>query len=91
MPGEKMIVEISCIEVWGYISDYVDNDVDPETKARLEFHLKRCKHCKAILDGTRNVVALVGDEKAFEFPEGLKERLKNSLSQRIANYDPKIE
>jgi hypothetical protein len=91
MPGEKMIVEISCIEVWEYISDYVDNDVDPELKARLEFHFKRCRHCKAILDGTRNVVALVGDEKAFEFPEELKERLTNSLSKRIANYDPKIE
>ena len=62
----KIIVEISCVEVWRQISDYVDDDVDPEMKARLEFHFERCRDCKAILDGTRNVVALIGDEQAFD-------------------------
>ena len=88
MSDGKTIVEISCFEVWRQISDYVDNDVDPELKARLEFHFERCKDCKAILDGTRNVVALIGDERAFEFPEGVSERLTSALSQRIANHRP---
>jgi Putative zinc-finger len=86
MSDEKTIVEISCFEVWRQISDYVDNDVAPELKARLEFHFERCKDCKAILDGTRNVVALIGDERAFEFPEGVSERLTSALSQRIASH-----
>lgn len=86
MAGEKIIVEISCVEVWRQISDYVNNDVDPELKARLEFHFERCRDCKAILDGTRNVVALIGDEQAFDIPEGVSDRLTNALSQRIANY-----
>jgi hypothetical protein len=86
MRDEKIIVEISCFEVWKQISDYVDNDVDPELKARLEFHFERCRDCKAILDGTRNVVALIGDERAFEFPDGLNERLSDSISERIAKH-----
>jgi hypothetical protein len=86
MADEKIIFEISCVEVWRQISDYVDNDVDPELKARLEFHFERCRDCKAILDGTRNVVALIGDEQAFDIPEGVSDRLTNALSQRIANY-----
>jgi hypothetical protein len=88
MSGEKIIVEISCFEVWRQISDYVDHDVDPELKARLEFHFERCRDCKAILDGTRNIVALIGDDRAFEFPEGVSERLTSTLSQRIANHRP---
>ncbi len=88
MSDKKIIVEISCFEVWRQISDYVDNDVDPELKARLEFHFERCRDCKAILDGTRNVVALIGDERAFEFPEGVSERLTRALSQRIAKHRP---
>ena len=84
MPDEKMIVEISCFEVWRRISDFVDDDVEPELKQRLEFHFGRCKHCKALLDGTRNVVALIGDEHAFELPRETSERITSALQRRIA-------
>ena len=80
----KTIVEISCFEVWKRISDFVDDDVEPELKQRLEFHFGRCKHCKALLDGTRNVVALVGDEHAFELPRETSERITSALQRRIA-------
>src|ERR1700757_3243749 len=69
MADENMIVEISCFEVWRRLSDYVD-DVEPELKARLTLHFARCRDCKALLDGTRNVVALIGDEQAFDLPAG---------------------
>jgi len=80
----KTIVEISCFEVWRRISDFVDDDVEPELKQRLEFHFGRCKHCKALLDGTRNVVALVGDDHAFELPRETSERITSALQRRIA-------
>ena len=80
----KTIVEISCFEVWRRISDFVDDDVEPELKQRLEFHFGRCRHCKALLDGTRNVVALVGDEHAFELPRETSERITSALQRRIA-------
>ena len=91
MPEEKMIVEISCFEVWKRISDYVDNDVDPDLKARLEFHFKRCKDCRAILDGMRNVVALVGDEEAFDLPDTVSRRLTAALERRIAEDPGRLE
>jgi len=84
MPEEKIIVEISCFEVWRQISDYVDADVEPDLRERLELHFGRCKDCKAILDGTRNVVALIGDEHAFELPAGVSQRITAALERRIA-------
>ena len=80
----KTIIETSCFEVWRRISDFVDDDVEPELKQRLEFHFGRCKHCKALLDGTRNVVALIGDEHAFELPRETSERITSALQRRIA-------
>ena len=73
------IVEISCIEVWRELSNYIDNDVDPELRLRMEEHFKGCEHCTAILDGTRNVVQLVGDGRTFQLPQGFSERLKKKL------------
>jgi hypothetical protein len=79
----KTIVEISCFEVWRRISDFVDDDVESDLKERLEFHFGRCKHCKALLDGTRNVVTLIGDEHAFDIPRGASERITSALLRRI--------
>jgi hypothetical protein len=84
MAEEKLIVEISCFEVWRHISDYVDEDVDPDLRERLELHFGRCKDCKAILDGTRNVVSLIGDEQAFEIPAGVSQRITTALERRIS-------
>ncbi len=74
--GNSMrMVEISCLEVWREISNYIDEIVDPELRNRMEAHFKVCAHCSAILDGTRNVVKLVADGETFELPAGFSQRL----------------
>ena len=69
------VIEISCVEVVQEISNYVDNDVPPELRAQLETHFQSCAHCKAVLDGTQNVVKLVADGVEFELPQGFSKRL----------------
>jgi hypothetical protein len=73
------VIEISCLEVWREISNYIDNDVDAELRARMEAHFKVCAHCTAVLDGTRNVVKLVGDGIEYQVPEGFSQRLYNKI------------
>ena len=75
-------IEITCLEVWREISNYIDGDVSTELRARMEAHFKNCKHCTAIHDGTRNVVRLIGDGKAFEVPSGFSQRLYCQLPKR---------
>ena len=75
-----MVIEISCSEVWREISNYIDDAVDPELRARMEAHFKVCKHCSAVLDGTRNVIKLVADEAEFEIPAGFGARLYSKLN-----------
>lgn len=75
------VIEISCLEVWREISNYVDDNVAPELRARMEAHFKVCAHCTAIVEGTKNVVKLVGDGVEYELPEGFSERLYNKLKE----------
>jgi anti-sigma factor RsiW len=79
-----MVVEISCEEVWLEISNYLEGEISAETRARMEEHFKGCKHCTAVLDGTRNVVQLVGDARAFEVPAGFSNRLYRKLNRRLS-------
>ena len=73
------VIEISCVEVWREISNYIDNEVAPDLRARMEAHFKSCAHCKAVLDGTKNVVKLVGDGVEYELPSGFSDRLYKKI------------
>lgn len=73
---------VNCEHVWKEISNYLDDELDPGTRAAMEAHFKECKHCTAVLDGTRNVVQLYGDDRLFELPAGFSQRLQRRLAQQ---------
>lgn len=76
---------IDCGHVFREISNYIEGEVDPGLRARMEAHFKECAHCTAILDGTRNILRLVGDGEVFELPAGFSERLYRKLEQHLGS------
>ncbi len=70
---------VSCEEVWAEISNYLDGEIEPALRTAMEEHLRGCKHCSAVLDGTRNVIQLYGDERMLEVPLGFSRRLQRRL------------
>lgn len=72
-------VEISCLEVWRELSNYIEGDISPELRQRMADHFKVCEHCTAILDGTNNVIRLVADGKPFDLPSGFSQRLQQRI------------
>jgi Putative zinc-finger len=80
----KTTVEIECAEVWRQISNYLDDEADPRLRATMAAHFKGCAHCSAVLDGTRNVIQLVGDERVFKISSGASERFYQKLKDHLA-------
>jgi Putative zinc-finger len=80
----KKPIEIDCVEVWRQISNYLEGEVDATLRASMASHFKDCAHCTAILDGTRNVVKLVGDGKAFEIPASASRNFYKKLNNHLA-------
>jgi len=78
-----MTIEISCEEVLREISRYVDGEISGDLRQLIEAHFKTCDHCTAILDGTRNILRLVGDGRAFEVPAGFGSRLYSRLEAEL--------
>lgn len=75
-------IEISCVEVWREVSNYLVADISPELRERMEAHFKVCGHCSAVLDGMRNVIGLVADGRLFQTPEGFNKRLYSKINRR---------
>ena len=73
------VIEIDCYKVRRELSDYLEDDLTPQCRLQIEDHLQSCDHCRAVYDGLRNVVWLLGDGKAIELPEGFSQRLYKRL------------
>ena len=79
---------IECKHVWAHISGYLDGNLDPEVLTLVQNHLEHCEICSAILDSTRNILVLTGDNRVFELPLGFSERLHARLEDEIQGLAP---
>ena len=78
-------MEVSCHEIWREISNYLDNDVDPRLRERMEQHFAHCRHCAALLDSTHNILVLIGDNRAFALPADFSQRLYAKFAAYLAS------
>ncbi len=76
---------LECKHVWNYISDYIDQSLDAETRRMVQAHLDTCELCSAVLDSTRNIIILTADDRVFELPAGFSDRLHARLDAELAN------
>jgi hypothetical protein len=74
---------LACEDVWRQISDYLEDELDSGLREALEQHFRDCRHCSAVLDGTRNVIQLVAKGKAIELPANFSQRLRAKLARRV--------
>jgi anti-sigma factor RsiW len=75
---------VHCEDVWREVSNYLDGEVDSGLRAAIEEHVRGCKRCQAVVDGTRNVIRIYGDERMVEVPLGFRRRLHERLEGNVA-------
>ena len=74
---------MNCRQARRLVSDYVEGSVAAPAAARLQQHLESCPRCTALMMGTRNVVQLARDPRAFPLPAGFSERLQEKLAGAV--------
>jgi predicted anti-sigma-YlaC factor YlaD len=76
---------VNCELVWREVSNYIDGESDPALRTAIDEHVRRCRECSAVIDGTRNVVKLYGDERMqeAELPFGFRRRLQRRLDESM--------
>jgi hypothetical protein len=76
----KTPIQIECDAMWGEISNSLDCELETQVRRALLEHNRCCARCKAVFEGTSNVVALMRDSRAFEVPDGFSQRLYRRLN-----------
>jgi RNA polymerase sigma-70 factor, ECF subfamily len=59
---------ISCRHVTREMSNYINGEVTPELRRQIEEHLQYCDRCSVLLDTTRKLVYVAGDDHVFSVP-----------------------
>ena len=76
--GDKAMV-VRCEDVWREVSNYLEREVDPGLHVAMKEHIRECKRCAAVINGTRNVIQIYSDERLAELPLGFSRRLHERL------------
>lgn len=76
-------MELTCAEVLRELSNYLDEDVTDELRARIDGHVRACPGCRAVYDGVRNVLLLAGGVEVIALPAGFSERLRRRLAATV--------
>lgn len=77
-------MRLECKHVWDYVSEFLDDSLPSESRELVQRHLENCEICSAILDSTRNILILTGDDRVFELPAGYSDRLHARLEREIS-------
>ncbi len=78
-----MAAALKCASVRREISNYLERELDAGLRLRIDRHLRTCAHCRAVLDGARNLVRLAGDGRAFRLPAGFSDRLRTRIEEHL--------
>jgi len=83
MAHDREVAGIRCSEVLGVLEEYVDGDLSPEVRQRVELHLAGCDWCERFggqYVGTIKALRLQLRDEVAEVPDALEvlEKIKET-------------
>lgn len=74
---------VSCKKVTAELSNYLADEISPKLRKEIEHHLAHCARCTVLLDTTRKVLRISGDERVFEVPVGYGRRMHDFIDRCV--------
>ena len=75
---------LTCKDFLHELSDYLDESLDKEVRAKLEKHIAECPNCWVIADTTRKTIKIYKGMDAYPVPVDVQSRLMAALEKKIA-------
>ena len=66
---------LTCQELVELVSDYIEDRLESDERARFERHLGECEGCRAYVEQMRHTISLVGSLTLDSIGADVKERL----------------
>ena len=75
---------LTCKDFLRELSDYLDESLDSEIRAKLESHITECPNCWVIADTTRKTIQIYKGMEPESIPSDIEQRLMVALEKKMA-------
>ena len=75
---------LTCKDFLSELSDYLDEKIDAELRAKLESHITECPNCWVIADTTRKTIQIYKGMEPYPIPPDVESRLMKALEKKMA-------
>jgi anti-sigma factor RsiW len=75
---------LTCKDFLRELSDYLDESLDAEIRAKLEKHITECPNCWVIADTTRKTIRIYKGMDPQPIPADIEGRLMQALERKMA-------
>jgi anti-sigma factor RsiW len=69
----------NCLDMFARLSEYIDNELDPEARTEIERHLEGCKPCLVCIQTLRRTMDICRRLDEEPVPEDFIRRLRECL------------
>jgi anti-sigma factor RsiW len=78
---------LTCKDFLHELSDYLDENLDSEVRAKLEKHITECPNCWVIADTTRKTIKIYKGMEPYSIPPDVESRLMKALERKMASRE----
>ena len=75
---------LTCKDFLHELSEYLDESIDAETRAKLERHISECPNCWVIADTTKKTIQIYKGMEPYPIPPDVETRLMQALEKKMA-------
>ena len=75
---------LTCKDFLHELSEYLDETIDAELRAKLERHITECPNCWVIADTTRKTIKIYKGMEPISVPADVESRLMRALERKMA-------
>ena len=75
---------LTCKDFLNELSEYLDESIDAETRAKLDRHISECPNCWVITDTTKKTIQIYKGMDPYPIPPDVEPRLMQALEKKMA-------
>ena len=75
---------LTCKDFLRELGDYLDENVEPAIRAKLEKHITECPNCWVVADTTKRTVHIYKGMDPYPIPNEVQSRLMQALERKLA-------
>lgn len=80
---------MKCSDLLKQLNEYLDDEIDAQTKAELDDHLHWCKDCYVVCDTTKKTIEIYRHNEVYVLPEQIRAKLETAISTKCKAHKAK--